>query len=228
MTVKIGITTVFDKDGKEYVPQPYLDALEAAGATVIAIPSTSNSEQIKALLEDLDGIVYPGGPGITVGLVGDLPDDLRPVEAARDARDRLVYNTFNSSPSHPILGICYGMQFINAMQGGTIYADLSEQLEGANNHSSSRGADPHLIHVKADTHLHRILGSNQIEVNTYHIQSIAELGVGLRVSAIAPDGVIEAVESEDGRLLGVQFHPERMGEAMQALFADFVERCRRD
>lgn len=223
--VRIGITTAFDENGDESVPQPYIDALEAAGAQAVPIPANITAEDAAALVKTLDGLVYPGGPGITEGLIGALPDDLRPVEAARDSRDRTIYRAFNLQ-TRPILGICYGMQFINAMQGGTIYGDVSAQRDDTHNHSKGRGADEHPINILPDTHLRTIMGVDEASVNTYHIQAVADVGAGLRVNATAPDGIIEGIESLDGRILGVQFHPERMGAAMKPLFEAFVQRCK--
>ena len=70
------------------------------------------------------------------------------------------------------------------------------------------------------------MNTAELVTNTYHIQAVVDVGPGLRPVGYAPDGVIEALESGDHRLIGVQFHPERMGEAGQPLFADFVNRCR--
>jgi putative glutamine amidotransferase len=153
-----------------------------------------------------------------------LPEDLPPVDVVRDASDEWIYRAFRN---HPLLGICYGMQFINAMHGGSIYGDLSKGIEDPMNHSASRGAQPHIIRIQPDTHLYHVMRRESLEVNTYHIQALATVGDGLRVSATAADGVIEGIESLDGRILGLQFHPERMGATMQPLFDDFVARCRR-
>ena len=119
------------------------------------------------------------------------------------------------------------MQFINAMHGGAIYGDLHVEIENSLNHSASRGGLPHSVEIIPDTHLHRIMNLESLEVNTYHKQALASVGEGLRVSAVAEDSVIEGIESADGRILGVQFHPERMGDIMQPLFNDFIARCRR-
>jgi putative glutamine amidotransferase len=73
-----------------------------------------------------------------------------------------------------------------------------------------------------------ILNAPELIVNTHHRQAVAEVGAGLKATAFSPDGVIEAIESDDRRLIGVQFHPERMFEKTQALFVDFVARCRRE
>ena len=169
----------------------------------------------------LDALIITGGPGITRGLIGDLPDDLPPVSPERNRSDQLIYQVM---ADRPLLGICYGMQFANAMAGGTIYADVQAQRSAAV-HSAERGAGQHEIAVMPGTVLRAILGVDRLRTNTHHIQAIAELGTGLRVSARTSDDVIEAIESVDGRVIGVQFHPERMNGGVNALFADLVRRA---
>jgi putative glutamine amidotransferase len=78
------------------------------------------------------------------------------------------------------------------------------------------------VHISPDTHLRRIVGRADVTVNTRHLQALATVGEGFRVAARAPDGVIEAIENTDGTEIGVQFHPERMGQAMRPLFHHLV------
>ncbi|MGB7340244.1 MAG: gamma-glutamyl-gamma-aminobutyrate hydrolase family protein [Phototrophicaceae bacterium] len=224
MRPRIGITTSYN-DGKQSIDHYYIQAIEAAGAVPIIAPMLTTQDTAQAFASILDGLIITGGPGITRGLIGDLPEDLSPVDPIRDESDRLIYEAF--AEQRPLLGICYGMQFINAMHGGTIFADVTQQQSHAINHSNGRGADPHFVNIVEGTKLYRTLDTSKIKVNTYHIQAVDSVGEGLRVSATAPDGIIEAIESSDGRIMGVQFHPERMGDSMMPLFKDFVARCQR-
>lgn len=218
----IGITTSYE-DGKQSLDSRYIHAIEAAGGLPLIVPvfdTRAAAEQFAALL---DGLVITGGPGITTGLIGELPGDLEPVDPVRHRNDTLI---FEAMAQQPVLGICYGMQFINAQAGGTIYADVQAQQPGALQHSAGRGGTDHPVRLVPESRLRQIIGQPEISVNTYHIQAVATVGAGLSAVGTGPDGVIEAIESPDGRLLGVQFHPERMPpDQTGPLFADFVARC---
>jgi putative glutamine amidotransferase len=218
----IGITTSYE-NGKQQLDQHYVRAIEAAGGLPLIVPMLETPEAAHAFADLLDGLVITGGPAIITNLIGDLPPDLSPTDPVRVNADQRIYDAM---AERPILGICYGMQFLNAQAGGSIYADIHAQQSGTLIHSAGRGGQPHPVKLAAGSRLRSILGVEQMTVNTYHIQALAQVGAGLQAVAFGPDGVIEAIESADGRRLGVQFHPERMLDKTRPLFADFVARCR--
>ena len=219
---RIGITTSY-ADGLQSLDARYAQAVEAAGGIPIIAPVFQREDTAREFSAMLDGLIITGGPGITRGLIGALPPDLPAVDARRDRSDALI---FQAMADRPFLGICYGMQFANALAGGTIFGDVQAQAK-ADAHSAERGASEHEIRVAPDSRLGAILGAERLSTNSRHIQALADLGAGLRVSARAADGVIEAIESADGRVIGVQFHPERMLDRALPLFEDLVARASR-
>ena len=184
----------------------------------------ASDEAAEAFAALLDGLVVTGGPAVTDGLVGELPDDIDATDPDRVASDVRVLRAFLDA-RRPTLGVCYGMQLANALRGGTLYADVERQVEGTATHSRPRGGQPHPVEVVEGTRLAALVGPS-ITVNTRHVQAIAEPGAGLVVSARAPDGTVEAVETEDGAFVGLQFHPEGMEPPLDAVFEDLVTRAR--
>ena len=226
----IGVTTSLNRADSGRMEQRletlYVDAVERAGGLPLIVPMLTDDGAADAFAALLDGLVVTGGPAVTDGLVGALPDDISETEPRRLASDRRILDAFLRA-RRPVLGICYGMQLGNALHGGTLYADVQAQIDGAAVHSSGRGASGHPARVTPGTHLERMAGP-ALTVNTRHVQALATVGDGLVVSARAPDGVVEAIERPDGSFVGLQFHPEAMDPPLDAVFSDLVTRARRD
>ena len=220
MRPRIGITTSL-YDGSQCLDRRYVAAVERAGGLPLPLPMLETEAAVADALPLLGGLVVIGGPAVTEHLVGTLPDELGTLSPERADSDR-VWIEGAWDAGLPILGICYGMQRLNALAGGTIYGDVENEHEGALTHSQKRGATTHPVHVDPSSRLHDLLDTDTLTVNTRHLQAIASVGDGFSVSARAPDGVIEAIEHENGRIFGVQFHPERMGQTMQPLFRALV------
>jgi putative glutamine amidotransferase len=222
---RIGITTSLN-DGEQRLDRRYVLAVERAGGLPLPVPMLDTADAADAFAELLDGLVVTGGPAVTDGLVGTLPEEIEETADARLASDKHILAAFRAA-RRPVLGVCYGMQLGNAAAGGTIYADVQAQHPASAAHSQKRGGSDHAVTIEPGTHLHCVLQQPAVSVNTRHLQAIETPGPGLRVAARAPDGVIEAVESEDGLFLGVQWHPERMPGTMAPLFTHLVEQARR-
>ncbi|HIG75816.1 MAG TPA: gamma-glutamyl-gamma-aminobutyrate hydrolase family protein [Bacteroidetes bacterium] len=229
MLPRIGVTTSLNRTDRGELEQRldlrYVHAVERAGGLPLVVPMLESEAAAEAFAGLLDGLVVTGGPAVLDRLVGELPDDIDETEPLRVQSDTRLMQLFLDA-RRPTLGICYGMQLASALRGGTIYADVERDVPGTATHSRGRGGSVHPASVHENTRLRSLVGTDTLDVNTRHVQALAEPGDGLIVSASAPDGVIEAIESTDGAFLGVQFHPEAMDPPLDALFEDLVERAR--
>ncbi|HSF15473.1 MAG TPA: gamma-glutamyl-gamma-aminobutyrate hydrolase family protein [Vicinamibacteria bacterium] len=217
----IGIGTSFS-NGIQRQRRAYADAVVRAGGLPVLLPMLEGVAGASELAKRLDGLVIPGGPGITKGTDCVLPAELPETGPERLRFDEAIARAFIAA-NKPVLGICYGMQLLNTLYGGTLYADVERELEGALVHSEKRGASEHPIAIDRESVLFDLIGKTELLVNSRHFQAVRHVSDNFRVSARAPDGVVEGIESLDGRLVGVQFHPESMGPVARGLFAHLVE-----
>lgn len=219
--------------------QGYYQSLRLAGATPVIVPPTSSAAEVETLLENCDGLLLSGGGDLNPLLVGEEPlPTLHDINGARDGFELLI--TRRAVARHmPILGICRGVQVLAAAMGGRVAQDIATCLPGEHiKHSqkAERYEPTHTVEAAEGSTIAQILGKRFV-VNSFHHQAVSSVaGTTLRVSATAPDGVIEAIESADGgQIIGVQWHPETFclapddapqRTAMQPLFEHFVEDCR--
>ena len=208
----IGITGNYGDKGCELAEGYYRSVLKAGG-TPVAIPPHYDKEALVTLLETLDGIIFSGGSDINPLLLGEEPlPQLHSVCPQRDESELfLAREAFHRQI--PMLGICRGIQVMAAALGGKVYQDIYTQGKGATiKHSQDmpRFAASHTVNFVEGSLLQSCFGNKQtLAVNSFHHQAVSEPGPHLRVAAMSPDGIIEAVESTEHKaLLGVQWHPE--------------------
>jgi putative glutamine amidotransferase len=215
--------------------QTYIDAIVAAGGVPLLIPLVEDEEVLRALYARLDGLLLAGGRDIEPGFYGEQPiPEIGEIDRQRDLVE-LPLTRWAAADGMPILGICRGIQVLNVALGGTLYQDIPAQLGSSIRHDDSylREDWTHMAHelrLDPGSHLARLIGTDSFTTNSLHHQSVKDLAPGLRAVGWAPDGVVEAVEGDNGRfLLGVQCHPEALqGEAdprWAAIFRAFVESC---
>ncbi len=130
----------------------------------------------------------------------------------------------------PILGICGGEQLLNAVLGGSLHQHIPDAIENALEHEQKnpRHEAGHEVEIIQGTLLHKIIGQNNIAVNSAHHQAVASVSEGVIINAMAPDGVIEGIEyPEHPFCLGVQWHPEYLvTQADNLILEAFVKACR--
>lgn len=207
----IGITGNFDKETCTLAEGYYQSVLKAGGIPFI-IPPFFETDRLGALLDRLDGILFSGGGDINPLLLGEEPiKELHSITSVRD-RQELLLARLAYDRQIPMLGICKGIQVINAALGGTNYQDIHTQMEGVrikHSQDEDRRYPSHTVNLTKGTILASLFEEAELAVNSFHHQACKELAPGLTVSATSTDGVIEAVESSEFKsILAVQWHPE--------------------
>ena len=200
------------QDGNCMLAEGYYQSILKAGGTPFIIPCYDDADTLINTLEKLDGILLTGGADINPLFLGEEPvKELHGINPRRD-RQELLLTRLAADRQIPILGICRGIQTMNAAFGGPLYQDIHSQMEGIRiKHSQEldRSYASHTVTIEKDTLLHNLFKADTIAVNSFHHQAVKEAAPGFRVCARATDGVIEAMESTEYKsMLGVQWHPE--------------------
>src|SRR5574341_62100 len=236
----IGVTTSVTVDQhpeRAYVNAAYVNAVQQAGGVPVLLPPQLDAEARVALLSRIDGLVLTGGGDVDPARFGEprhpATADIAP---ARDALEiELCHRAL--AAGRPLLAICRGLQVLNVALGGSLHQDIPAEPGGPLDHSQKafqrtrRDQPVHHVTVLEGSRLARILGTLEVDVNSFHHQALNALGRGLTAVAWSPDKIVEGAEMDDaGRfVVGVQWHPEDLvghDPAARNLFAGLVQAVR--
>jgi putative glutamine amidotransferase len=211
------------------VRQNYCRAVVEAGGVPICLPHETG--EVERYLDLIDGLMVTGGHfDVDPALFGAA--DRHETVKLKGKRTEFEFAITKAAieRSLPTFGICGGQQLLNVVLGGTLIQHIPDEVASplAHEQPNPRTEAGHVVRVAEGTLLRRIVGANELPVNSAHHQAAKALGPGVRVNAVAPDGVIEGIELEgSGFCLGVQWHPEyAISEGDRKLFQAFVAAAR--
>ena len=210
----------------------YTDAVYSAGGLPVLIPAGVAGPPLMELFARMDGILLSGGGDLDPARYQQTPRiELRQVDAARDEME-IDLARMAADARKPLLAICRGLQVVNVARGGDLYQDIASSLPTGAGHDQPEGMEQetvHVVEIREGSRLRGIVGQSSLGTNSFHHQAVDRVGSGLRVTARAPDGIVEAMELEEHPFgLCVQWHPEKMPDhpIMRSLFTAFVDASR--
>lgn len=229
----IGILGAVDDEKTTQLQNTYTRAIESAGGTPLLLPYTDKDESINAFVRICDGFLFTGGVDVNPSHFGE--EKKHTCGNIQIYRDKLEFRAFEKIyPSgKPIMAICRGAQLVNVALGGTLYQDIPTEAPSNVPHRQSepKNSPSHYVKIISGTPLWSSILKERACANSFHHQAIKVLGSGLRVMAVADDGIIEAVWSEEHEYLrAYQWHPERLCETDEdnrRLFEEFIAACRK-
>ena len=226
-------------DGETRIADRYYKSIVKAGGIPFIMPPLADKDVIINTLDRVDGLLLTGGGDVNPLWVGEEPSpSLRSINRERDEAELLTVSlAYNRNI--PILGICRGIQVLASALGGTVDQDIAEAFSASHSVNNSgqtqhalikhsqdadRNEPTHTVKISKDTTLYSIYNTEYLAVNSMHHQAVRSGGKRFNVSAIAPDGVIEAIESNEFKpIMGVQWHPEWLEESGNNLFSWLVK-----
>ena len=228
--ITIGIGTNWDPDKRRVnIPNDYMTAVMRAGALPVLFPMTDAQDMWDAMVNLVDGVIFPGGEDIAPHRYGE---ETRPAcGQIIEGRDRQELYTFGQflQRGTPFLAICRGIQLVNVFAGGSLYQDIASEYDTAINHAQfSVSVGPiHTVALQEKSLIRTASGQDILNVNSRHHQAVKALGKGLVISGKTPDGLVEAIEYNNNYPgIAVQWHPENLAQGMpasQALFNWLVQ-----
>ncbi|MBQ8214606.1 MAG: gamma-glutamyl-gamma-aminobutyrate hydrolase family protein [Clostridia bacterium] len=229
----IGILAEVDEVCNNKVQNSYICAIERSEGLPVLLPYVAREETVEQFVSFCNGIFFTGGADIEPRRYGEKIKST--CGSIKPYRDELEFKVLKKAIAQkkPILAICRGIQLVNVALGGTLYQDISTEIQTELLHRQTepKNMPSHEVNVMENTPLHELVGgAGRITANSFHHQAIKNLGEGLAVMATADDGMVEAVYLQNGQYLrAYQWHPERLcdiDEDNRRIFADFIEACR--
>ena len=232
----IEINPIMPNNHPAYAPHDVKEAFIKLGAIPLIIAFPDDVSKVDQLAQDyvqlIDGLMLPGGPDVDPTFYGEEPHPKIGMTLYQKDRFEIALIKAELAADKPIFGICRGIQIMNVAMGGTLYQDLESQypeLKIQHPQATLGQFATHHVELTAGSKLAKLYGQSTIKVNSRHHQAVKAVGKGLKVTAVAPDGVIEGMESTDTDLfLGVQWHPENMWQQEDpqqlVVFQDFLDR----
>lgn len=208
----VGVMPLWDdeKDSIWMLPG-YMAGLAAAGTDAFIFPMTEDEDTLSRLIGLCDGFLLTGGHDVNPARYGETPANASVVwNDVRDHMDSFVLRCAVQEDK-AVLGICRGIQLINAALGGTLFQDLPLEHPSRVDHHMNAPYDrpAHAVEILPDTPLFALIGKTRMEVNSIHHQAVRRLAPGLKPMAVSEDGLTEAVYMPGRRFIwGIQWHPE--------------------
>ena len=226
----IGVMPLWDdeKDSMWMLPG-YFEGTTQTGGVPIMLPLTSDITELDQLIEMCNGFLFTGGHDVSPELYGEAA--LKGMVSSCRKRDEMELYILKKTiqADKPVLGICRGIQFINAALGGTLYQDIPTQYETVTEHHQKPPYDipVHKVNIIKDSPLYKCIAAEQIAVNSYHHQAVKDVSPNLKVMAVSEDGLVEALYMpEQSFLWAVQWHPEfsyKTDSNSRKIFQVFIE-----
>ena len=220
----IGISSGRSDSGAATLSANYTNAVFRSGGVPVILPTVADEASAEALLKTVDGVIFSGGPDLDPSYYGETVwNETVEIDTLRDISDLLLMRVALASRK-PIMAICRGEQLMNVVLGGTLIQDIPTQVDTLVKHKGAW----HRIGVEKGSVLYRLFGTDSLTVNSSHHQAVKAPAPGIRVTAYADDGIIEAYEYGD-QVIAFQFHPEGMArenDAWLAPFRYFIQKIR--
>lgn len=212
MKALIGVMPLWDDEKESIWMLPgYLDGIQKAGGIPIVLPLSSDEGDLEHLVKMCDGFLFTGGHDVSPALYQEkLLNKSVVCCSRRDAMEKIVLQKVLELDK-PLLGICRGIQFLNAALGGTLYQDLPTERPSVMEHHQQAPYDVpvHRVKILKDSPLFQCLGVEELLVNSYHHQAVRRMSPMLKPMAVSEDGLVEALYMPGHRFVwAVQWHPE--------------------
>lgn len=231
--IAIAANTEHNKNGQiiTSIPVAYSHCIQRAGAVPVILPPTENEQAVALMLSRVNGLILPGGLDMDARFFNqEMHPACKPSGLELDTFQITLVNLAVEFKM-PLLGICRGAQVANVALGGSLVQDIPSQIPESRivhmQQAFSYDTD-HDVRFDPGSRLYSLFGES-IRINSRHHQSIDAPGKGIRITAWAPDGVVEGAEHESLPIDLVQWHPEllmQQSDGMLPLLNRFIRNCK--